>query len=149
MLFVTSASSIPGPQHTALHTLLLLPLSRFSRVQLLATPWTAAHQAPPFMGFSRQQYWSGLPLSSPPFTHNWGQTHICSIKVKEKNTERNDACQVPTLPRTVRAPWNSSTRNWQKRSSGVHQRPCRQKPSRKLETFQVTPRHINVSEPRA
>ena len=31
-----------------------------SRVQLLATPWTAAHQAPPSMGFSRQEYWSGV-----------------------------------------------------------------------------------------
>jgi len=29
------------------------------------TPWTAAHQAPPSMGFSRQEYWSGLPLPSP------------------------------------------------------------------------------------
>ena len=37
----------------------------FSRVQHLATPWTAAHQAPPSMGFSRQEYWSGLPLPSP------------------------------------------------------------------------------------
>ena len=36
-----------------------------SRVRLLATPWTAAHQAPPSMGFSRQEYWSGLPLPSP------------------------------------------------------------------------------------
>ena len=36
-----------------------------SRVQLWATPWTAAHQAPPSMGFSRQEYWSGLPLPSP------------------------------------------------------------------------------------
>ena len=36
-----------------------------SRVQLLATPWTAAYQAPPFMGLSRQEYWSGLPLPSP------------------------------------------------------------------------------------
>ena len=35
-----------------------------SRVQLLATPWTAAYQAPPSMGFSRQEYWSGLPLPS-------------------------------------------------------------------------------------
>ena len=33
--------------------------------RLLATPWTAAHQAPPSMGFSRQEYWSGLPLPSP------------------------------------------------------------------------------------
>ena len=36
-----------------------------SRVRPLATPWTAAYQAPPSMGFSRQEYWSGVPLSSP------------------------------------------------------------------------------------
>ena len=36
-----------------------------SRVWLLATPWTAAYQAPPSMGFSRQEYWSGVPLPSP------------------------------------------------------------------------------------
>ena len=36
-----------------------------SRVGLLATPWTAAHQSPPSMGFSRQEYWSGVPLPSP------------------------------------------------------------------------------------
>ena len=36
-----------------------------SRVRLLPTPWTAAHQAPLSMGFSRQEYWSGLPLPSP------------------------------------------------------------------------------------
>ena len=35
-----------------------------SCVRLLATPWTAAHQAPPSMGFSRQEYWSGVPLPS-------------------------------------------------------------------------------------
>ena len=40
-----------------------------SRVQLLATPWTAAYQAPPPMGFSRQEYWSGLPLPSPSFKY--------------------------------------------------------------------------------
>ena len=36
-----------------------------SRVQLFATPWTVAHQAPPSMGFSRQEYWRGLPFPSP------------------------------------------------------------------------------------
>ena len=36
-----------------------------SRVRLLATPWTAAYQAPPSMGFSKQEYWSGVPLPSP------------------------------------------------------------------------------------
>ena len=45
--------------------LLLLLLSRFSRVRLCATPETAAHQAPPSLGFSRQEHWSGLPLPAP------------------------------------------------------------------------------------
>ena len=36
-----------------------------SRVRLLVTPWTAAYQAPPSMGFSGQEYWSGVPLPSP------------------------------------------------------------------------------------
>ena len=45
--------------------LLQLLLSRFSRVQLCATPWTAANQASPSLGFSRQEHWSGLPFPSP------------------------------------------------------------------------------------
>jgi len=36
-----------------------------SRVRLFAAPWTVAHQAPLSMGFSRQEYWSGLPFPSP------------------------------------------------------------------------------------
>ena len=40
-------------------------LSRFSRVRLCVTPQTAAHQAPPSLGFSRQEHWSGLPFPSP------------------------------------------------------------------------------------
>ena len=44
---------------------LLLLLSHFSRVWLCATQWTAAHQAPPSLGSSRQEHWSGLPFSSP------------------------------------------------------------------------------------
>ena len=46
-------------------SMLLLLLSRFSRVRLCATPETAAHQAPPSLGFSRQEYWSGLLFPSP------------------------------------------------------------------------------------
>ena len=42
-----------------------MKVKSLSRVQLFATPWTAAYQAPPSMGFSRQEYWSGLPLPSP------------------------------------------------------------------------------------
>ena len=44
-----------------------------SGVRLLATPWTAAHQAPPSMGFSRQVYWSGVPLPSPWNTPRFSQ----------------------------------------------------------------------------
>ena len=39
-------------------------MKSLSHVQLFATPWTAAYQAPPSMGFSRQEYWSGVPLPS-------------------------------------------------------------------------------------
>ena len=42
------------------------------RVELFATLWTVAHQAPPFMGFSRQEYWSGLPFPSPRDLSNPG-----------------------------------------------------------------------------
>ena len=44
---------------------MLLLLSRCSRVRLCATPEMAAHQAPPSLGFSRQEHWSGLPFPSP------------------------------------------------------------------------------------
>ena len=43
---------------------LKVKVKSFSRVRLFATPWTVAHQAPPSMGFSRQEYWSGLPFPS-------------------------------------------------------------------------------------
>ena len=42
-----------------------MKVKSLSRVRLLVTPWTAAHQAPPSMGFSRQEYWSGVPLPFP------------------------------------------------------------------------------------
>ena len=43
----------------------MLLLSRFSRVQVCATSQTAAHQAPPSLGFSRQEHWNGVPFPSP------------------------------------------------------------------------------------
>ena len=42
-----------------------MKVKSLSHVQLVATPWTAAYQAPLSMGFSRQEYWSGVPLPSP------------------------------------------------------------------------------------
>ena len=54
-----------------------------SRVRLLATPWTAAYQAPPSMGFSRQGYWSGVPLFSGdlmPAVNWWKKDHHTILK---------------------------------------------------------------------
>ena len=45
--------------------------------RLLATPWTAAHQAPLSMGFSRQEYWSGVPLPSPK-----DRIHVLNLSLK-------------------------------------------------------------------
>ena len=52
-------------QNQILEHILLLLLSHISRVRLFATTWIFAHQAPWSMGFSRQEYWSGLPFPYP------------------------------------------------------------------------------------
>ena len=54
-----------GHLNTSFLLLLLLLLSRFSCVRPCVTPETAAHQAPPSLGFSRQEHWRGLPFPSP------------------------------------------------------------------------------------
>ena len=56
--------------------MLLLLLSRFHRVRLCATPQTAAHQAPLSLGFSKQEYWSGVPLPSR-------DSHVKSLELHE------------------------------------------------------------------
>ena len=61
--WMTETFLLPVPNLLKLSLLLLL--SRFSHVWLCVTPQTAAHQGPPSMGFSRQEYWSGVPLPSP------------------------------------------------------------------------------------
>ena len=59
---ILSFQAIPSiPKYTACACV----LSHFSRVQLFATPWIVAHQAPRSMGFCRQEYWSGLPCPPP------------------------------------------------------------------------------------
>ena len=62
--------------YVSLHTHVCM-LNCFSRVQLFATLWTLVHQAPLFRGFSRQEYWSGLPYPSPGES-SWprDRTHI-------------------------------------------------------------------------
>ena len=53
----------PFPKH--MQNILKVKVKSFSLVQFFATPWTVAYHAPPSMGFSRQEYWSGLPFPSP------------------------------------------------------------------------------------
>ena len=75
-------------------------------VQFLVTPWTAAYQAPPSMGFSRQEYWSGEPLPSSTQTHNAGlhMTPMCfytsqvALVVKKPPANAGDARHVDLIP---------------------------------------------------
>ena len=53
-----------------------------SRVQLFATPWTAAYQAPPSMGFSRQEYWNGVPSPSLMLKANSFKFFLFSFMIK-------------------------------------------------------------------
>ena len=77
--------------------LLLLLLSRFSRVRLCAAPWTAALQAPPSLGFSRQEHWSGLPF--PFIKIIFGRENgYCARNLK--NRHRNTLNQYETQPST-------------------------------------------------
>ena len=62
-----------------------------SHVRLLATPWTAAHQAPPSMGFSRQEYWSGVPLPSPGHQPYFSVKLTLSLK---NNNNKNKALGI-------------------------------------------------------
>ena len=59
-------------------------MKSLSCVRLFATPWTAAHQAPPSRGFSRQKYWSGVPSASPqaslPITNSQSPLKLMSIE---------------------------------------------------------------------
>ena len=74
--------------------LLLLLLSRFSCVRLCATPETAAHQAPPSLGFSRQEHWSGLPFPSP-------------MHESESESEVAQSCPTPSNPIDCSLPGSS------------------------------------------
>ena len=65
-----------------------------SHVRLLATLWTAAYQAPPSMGFSRPEYWSGLPLPSP---------HVGYGESKEKDEGSSQKNKIITIIKVTQA----------------------------------------------
>ena len=81
--------------------LLLLLLSCFSRVRLCETPQTTANQAPPSLGFSRQEHWSGLPFPSP---------------ISE--SEVTQLCPTPSDPMDCSLPGSSVPGNFQARILG-------------------------------
>ena len=72
-------------------------VTSLSRVRLFATPWTVAYHAPPSMGFSRQEYWSGLPFPSPEWM--WGLDH------KEDWVPKNWCFWTVILKKTLEVPW--------------------------------------------
>ena len=67
-------SAVPGILQA--RTLEWVKVKSLSHVQPSATPWTAAFQAPPSMGFSRQEYWSWMPLPSPSKMHRLHQFQL-------------------------------------------------------------------------
>ena len=72
-------------------------LSCFSHVQLCATPWTAAHQAPPSTGFSRQEHWSGLLFPSPvpvPRGSDISPITQCILSSQGSESPRVEICPV-------------------------------------------------------
>ena len=91
-------------------------LSRFSRVRLYATLWTAAHQAPLYAGVSRQEYWSGLAFPSPCLTIESEKKYFLSdimrnagleeaqagIKIAGRNTITSDMQMTPPLWQKVK-----------------------------------------------
>ena len=76
-----------------------MKVKSLSHVQLLATPWTAAYQAPPSMGFSRQEYWSGLALPSPKRRLQLGK----KVMTKLDSILKSRDVTVPTKIRLVKA----------------------------------------------
>ena len=81
-----------------------MKVKSLSRVRLFTTPWTAAHQAPPSMGFSRQEYWSGVPSSSPA---ELTAAAAAAKSLQSYPTLRSRRRQPTRLPH----PWDSPGKN--------------------------------------
>ena len=84
-----------------------------SRVPLLATPWTAAYQAPPSMGFPRQEYWSGVPLPSLKHRARWN-------KSRYNRTDIVWVCiyKIPIIGKLIETKSRLEVENWEVLLSG-------------------------------
>ena len=80
-------------------------MKSLSRVRLFATPWTAAHQAPPSMGFSRQEYWNGVPWPSPKLTSITVNSSLPSPLLTYTKVENFNP--PPSLEKGLIRQWNS------------------------------------------
>ena len=95
-----------------------MKVESLSHVRLFVTPWTAAHQAPPPLGFSRQEHWSGLPFPSP--MHESGKW-----KWKGSSSVRSDSSPPHGLqPTRLLCPWDfqqeiSSNFQYSNKNTGV------------------------------
>ena len=75
-------------------------MKSLSHVWLFVTPWTAAYQAPPSMGFSRQEYWSGVPLPSP-------HSHLEAHKSQGQDTNSRASVSKDVAPFCQHENWES------------------------------------------
>ena len=93
-------------QHHPQRVTVKVKVKSLSRVRLFATPRTVAHQAPPSMGFSRQEYWSGLPFPSPTVKVKWNKitckslsTVLSTWSAHSKSVNHNNhSCYECVLP---------------------------------------------------
>ena len=84
---------------------MLMKVKSLSCVQLFATPWTVARQAPPTMGFSRQEYWSGLSFPSPGDLPNPGIEPVSLVLAGGFFTRTSLVAQTVKCLPTVRETW--------------------------------------------
>ena len=134
---------------------LLLLLSHFSHVQLCVTPQTAAHQALPSLGFSRQESWSGLPFPSPRmalgqalFQQDCVLVEMKNLdKEKEAHTQKRTSCDNRELEGSIQKPGNPGdgqeiTRSL-KRKGMTHLHPSEEvRPCQHLDFGCIAPRTV-------
>ena len=88
----------PGKAHSlVIHEVKWSEMKSLSRVRLFATLWTVAHQAPPPMGFSRKEYWSGLPFPSHEKDVKWWWLWKCDISQRQICQHANDYMENQVL----------------------------------------------------